>query len=58
VAFVTLRAGARVEESEIKALVAARLSRMYVPDQVRFVSALPENAVGKLDRNALRKLLA
>jgi len=58
VAFVTLRAGARVEESEIKALVAARLSRMYVPDQVRFVNALPENAVGKLDRNALRKLLA
>jgi acyl-CoA synthetase (AMP-forming)/AMP-acid ligase II len=58
VAFVTLRAGARVEEAEIKSLVAARLSRMYVPDSVRFVESLPENSLGKIDRKALRSRLS
>jgi acyl-CoA synthetase (AMP-forming)/AMP-acid ligase II len=58
VAFVMLRAGERVEEGELKALVEARLSRMYVPDSVRFMESLPENSVGKVDRKALRKLIA
>jgi non-ribosomal peptide synthetase component E (peptide arylation enzyme) len=30
---------------------------MYVPSEVRFVAALPENSVGKVDRKALRKQL-
>jgi len=58
VAFVTLRAGARVDEGEVKALVAARLSRMYVPHSVRFVESLPETSVGKIDRKALRSRLS
>jgi len=58
VAFVSVREGAAVGEIELKALVGEKLSRIYVPDQVRFVDALPENSVGKVDRKALRQSLA
>jgi acyl-CoA synthetase (AMP-forming)/AMP-acid ligase II len=58
VAFVTLRDGASVDERELKALVGERLSRIYVPDTIRFVASLPENSVGKVDRKALRQQLA
>ena len=57
IAFVTLQPGTDAREEELKKLVGDRLSRMYVPDQVRFVEALPENAVGKVDRKALRQLV-
>jgi len=57
VAFVTLRAGDAVAEQELKDLVGQKLSRMYVPDSIRFVDSLPENSVGKVDRKALRKQL-
>ena len=57
VAFVSLRDGERVGEQELKDLVGAALSRIYVPDQIRFVDTLPENSVGKIDRKALRKQL-
>jgi acyl-CoA synthetase (AMP-forming)/AMP-acid ligase II len=40
---------------ELQALVGARLSRIYVPADVHFIAALPENAVGKVDRKALRQ---
>src|SRR6185436_19215444 len=49
IAFVSVREGAAVGEVELKALVGEKLSRIYVPDQVRFVEALPENSVGKVD---------
>jgi len=57
IAFVTLRDGEKAGEQELKDLVAAKLSRIYVPDQVRFVASLPENSVGKIDRKALRQQL-
>jgi acyl-CoA synthetase (AMP-forming)/AMP-acid ligase II len=57
VAFVTLRPGTDAREDELKRLVGDRLSRIYVPDQVRIVESLPENSVGKVDRKALRRLL-
>jgi acyl-CoA synthetase (AMP-forming)/AMP-acid ligase II len=57
VAFVSLRDGARVDEEELKKLVAGTLSRVYVPDSIRFVDSLPENSVGKVDRKALRRQL-
>jgi acyl-CoA synthetase (AMP-forming)/AMP-acid ligase II len=58
IAFVSVREGAAVGEVELKALVGEKLSRIYVPDQVRFVEALPENSVGKVDRKALRQQVA
>jgi len=57
IAFVTLRTGAQAREEDLKKLVGERLSRIYVPDEIRFVDALPENSVGKVDRKALRQLL-
>jgi acyl-CoA synthetase (AMP-forming)/AMP-acid ligase II len=58
VAFVILRDGAWATAIELQALVGERLSRLYVPSEVRFVAALPENSIGKVDRKALRKQLA
>lgn len=57
IAFVVLREGARANAEELQALVGERLSRLYVPSQVRFAETLPENAVGKIDRKALRALV-
>ncbi|MEO5692609.1 MAG: class I adenylate-forming enzyme family protein [Usitatibacter sp.] len=57
IAFVTLRAGQHAAEGELKKVVGEKLSRSYIPDQIRFVDALPENSVGKVDRKALRQLV-
>ena len=55
VAFVQPRAGASPGAGELDALVAAQLSRAHVPARIRLVDALPENAVGKIDRTALAR---
>ena len=55
VAFVQPRAGAAPDAGELDALVAARLSRAHVPARIHVVAALPENAVGKVDRAALAR---
>ncbi len=55
VAFVQPRAGAAPDAGELDALVAARLSRAHVPARIHLVAALPENAVGKVDRAALAR---
>ncbi|MFL5520556.1 MAG: class I adenylate-forming enzyme family protein [Gemmatimonadales bacterium] len=57
VAFVVLRPGEKASGAELQALVGEGLSRIYVPAEVRFLGALPENTVGKVDRKALRKQL-
>lgn len=58
VAFIVRREGGEASAEELQALVGTRLSRIYVPAQVRFVPRLPENSVGKVDRKALRLALA
>ena len=55
VAFVQPRAGAPPDPGELDALVAGQLSRAHVPARIRLVDALPENAVGKIDRAALAR---
>jgi acyl-CoA synthetase (AMP-forming)/AMP-acid ligase II len=55
VAFVVLREDGGATPQELQALVERRLSRLYVPAEVRFEAALPENAVGKVDRKALKE---
>ena len=54
VAFVVRRDSATVSAAELSALVARRLARSHVPAAIRFLEALPVNAVGKVDRRALR----
>ena len=52
--FIALRDGCTAAPGELQGLVGERLARMYVPAEIRFVDALPENSVGKVDRKALR----
>ena len=54
VAFVVRRDGMAVDAAVLAALVRRRLSKAHVPATIRFVEALPVNAVGKVDRKALR----
>ena len=55
VAFVQPRPGAAPGAGELRALVAGRLSTAHVPARIQLVDALPENAVGKVDRAALAR---
>ena len=55
VAFVQPREGAAPGAAELDALVAGQLSRAHVPARIHLVDALPENAVGKVDRAALAR---
>jgi acyl-CoA synthetase (AMP-forming)/AMP-acid ligase II len=46
-------AGARLSEQQLDQAVTAALSRIHKPAGYRFVDALPENSVGKIDRRKL-----
>lgn len=54
VAFVVRRDGMFVDAPVLAALVRRRLSTAHIPATIHFVEALPVNAVGKVDRKALR----
>ena len=54
VAFVVRRDGMAVEAAVLAALVRRRLSTAHIPATIHFVEELPVNAVGKVDRKALR----
>lgn len=58
VAFVVLAAGASIEASALEGHVAALLSPHKRPRAFRFVSALPRNAMGKVQKKELARLLA
>lgn len=58
VAFVVARAGAAVDIERVTEAVEKQLSRIYRPEAVLVVDTLPENAVGKVDRNALARRVA
>src|SRR3954453_18981712 len=53
-AFVVLRPGASAGEEQLNALCRERLSRYKVPKAIRFVPALPRNAMGKVLRRELK----
>jgi len=58
VAAVVASAGqASPDTAILQAAVAAKLGRIYVPQAVHIVARLPENSVGKLDRNAVVAML-
>jgi len=54
-AFVTLKAGAKLSEAEILAALATRLAKFKQPKRVLFLNALPRNAMGKVQKAALRE---
>jgi acyl-CoA synthetase (AMP-forming)/AMP-acid ligase II len=58
VAYVVIHNGRAVAENELKTQVASRLPRSWVPARVTVLDALPENRVGKIDRQALKKIAA
>lgn len=57
VLFVVPRAGATVDEAQVKAHCRAHLSSYKVPDQVRTVEQIPRTGSGKIQRFLLQKLL-
>jgi benzoate-CoA ligase len=54
-AFVVLKAGASVDEAELKAFVKDRLAPYKYPRFIEFVSELPKTATGKIQRFKLRE---
>lgn len=50
--------GARLSEQQLDHAVTAGLSRIHKPAGYRFVDALPENGVGKIDRRKLAASIA
>ena len=57
-AAVVAKAGAVLSEDAIIELVKARLARYKVPKRILVVAELPRNAMGKVQKNALRKMFA
>jgi acyl-CoA synthetase (AMP-forming)/AMP-acid ligase II len=53
-AFVVVRAGATLDEDEVKAYVKANLARYKVPREVVFMEQLPRNATGKVLKRELQ----
>jgi fatty-acyl-CoA synthase len=54
-AFVVLRSGATVGESDLQAHVKRLRGAPWAPKSIEFRSELPLTGVGKLDRKALRR---
>jgi len=55
VAFVVLKQGAAVTESELIEHVCLHVARFKAPTQVRFVTTLPKSNIGKILRRVLRE---
>jgi long-chain acyl-CoA synthetase len=58
VAYVAPRPDANVTAEELHALSADRLAKYKRPVAIELLSELPKNAVGKIDKPALRRLAA
>jgi fatty-acyl-CoA synthase len=52
-AFIVPRAGAELDEEEIKSYVKQNLARYKVPREVVFLEQLPRNATGKIVKREL-----
>ncbi|MFD1704760.1 malonyl-CoA synthase [Methylopila henanensis] len=57
-AVVVREAGAAIDEAGVLAALAGRLARYKQPKRVLFVDELPRNAMGKVQKNALRERYA
>ncbi|MBF6428131.1 AMP-binding protein [Nocardia cyriacigeorgica] len=57
VLYVALNSGAHLDEQRIRDHLSASLSKYKLPVEITILDALPVNAVGKLDKPALRQLI-
>ncbi len=57
-AVIVLRPGQSLDADEVKALVKDRKGSIYAPKTVRFIDELPETALGKPDKKALRNMFS
>ena len=51
-------AGAQVDKAELRAFLAERMPRWWLPDDIVFVAALPHTATGKIQKSELRRQFA
>jgi long-chain acyl-CoA synthetase len=58
IAFVALRDGSTASEQELRDLVRGRIADYKVPERIFFLPALPKGLTGKVQRRALKELLA
>lgn len=58
IAIVVMKSGATLTEEELRSYCENKLARYKVPSRFIFVSALPKNATGKVDKAVLKKLYA
>ena len=58
VAFVSFRAEREVESEELIEFAGQSLAKFKVPREIFIEASLPKNAVGKIDKPSLRKLLS
>jgi malonyl-CoA/methylmalonyl-CoA synthetase len=54
-AVVVLKAGAVLDEASVIAKLKTQIANFKVPKRVHFVTELPRNAMGKVQKNLLRK---
>ena len=53
-ACVVLRSGAQVTADDLRAFLAARVARWWLPERWAFVEEVPKTSVGKFDKKVLR----
>jgi acyl-coenzyme A synthetase/AMP-(fatty) acid ligase len=58
VAAVVLKPGARLSAADVIAMLDGRIARYKQPRAVRFVDSLPRTALGKVQREELRAVVA
>ena len=55
VAFVKLKDGHSVTETELKSFLSGKLNKIEMPRQIIFKDALPKTLIGKLSKKELRE---
>jgi fatty-acyl-CoA synthase len=54
-AYIKLKSGAKVAESELVAHCAGKLARFKRPRLIKFVDDFPKTPIGKIQKNVLRE---
>lgn len=55
--FIGLKGGATLEYSDLKSWCDGKMSSYKIPQAIKIVDALPRNAMGKVTKPELKKLL-
>lgn len=58
VAFIVAQAGATLNPEALRDHVTQALSRVYAPARIYVLPSLPTGSLGKVDRNALKRMAA